>query len=133
MAFEFVLSEKRGRVGLVTLDRPKALNALCAQLVDELAALVTDPDAKDILPDGFHGSPSYWNVVRGRSFATPDPLPAPIPRNEMVTYEISLNDFSTTGTFAGAQANLTANADLADLGVNVIELLPEVLRRLRKA
>ncbi|MEQ9124129.1 MAG: enoyl-CoA hydratase, partial [Alphaproteobacteria bacterium] len=37
MAFEFVLSEKRGRVGLITLNRPKALNALCAQLVDELA------------------------------------------------------------------------------------------------
>lgn len=40
MAFEFVLSEKRGRVGLITLDRPKALNALCAQLVEELAQTV---------------------------------------------------------------------------------------------
>jgi len=48
MAFEFVLSEKRGRVGLITLNRPKALNALCAQLVDELAqtidALEADPE-----------------------------------------------------------------------------------------
>lgn len=48
MAFEFVLSEKRGRVGLVTLNRPKALNALCAQLVNELAqtidALEADPE-----------------------------------------------------------------------------------------
>ncbi len=48
MAFEFVLSEKRGRVGLITLNRPKALNALCAQLVYELAqtvdALEADPD-----------------------------------------------------------------------------------------
>lgn len=49
MAFEFVLSEKRGRVGLITLNRPKALNALCAQLVDELAQTVDQLEAdKDV-------------------------------------------------------------------------------------
>jgi len=56
MAFEFVKSEKRGRVGLITLDRPKALNALCAQLVDELAqtvdALEADPDIGCIVLTG---------------------------------------------------------------------------------
>ena len=45
MAFEFVLSEKRGRVGLINLNRPKALNALCAQLVDELAQTVDQLEA----------------------------------------------------------------------------------------
>jgi len=87
-------------------------------------AWLTDPEAHDILPDGFHGSPAYWNAVKGRTFTKPDPLPAPIPRNELVIYEISLNDFSTSGTFSGATANLTANADLVDLGVNAIELMP---------
>ena len=34
----FVLSETRGRVGLLTLNRPKALNALNDQLMDQLGA-----------------------------------------------------------------------------------------------
>lgn len=36
MAFETVLFEKRGKVGLITLNRPQALNAINAQLVSEL-------------------------------------------------------------------------------------------------
>ena len=41
--FEFVKVEKRGeddRVGLVTLNRPKALNALCGPLMDDLLVKV---------------------------------------------------------------------------------------------
>lgn len=34
--FQYVLVEKRGRVGLITLNRPKALNALCNDLMKEL-------------------------------------------------------------------------------------------------
>lgn len=36
MAFENIRVETRGAVGVITLDRPKALNALCAALIDEL-------------------------------------------------------------------------------------------------
>jgi enoyl-CoA hydratase len=36
MAFETVLFEKRGKAGLITLNRPKAANALNAQLISEL-------------------------------------------------------------------------------------------------
>jgi enoyl-CoA hydratase len=38
MAFETILVETRGKVGLVTLNRPQVLNALNATLVDELNA-----------------------------------------------------------------------------------------------
>lgn len=36
MAYEMIVVETHGRVGLIRLDRPKALNALCAQLIEEL-------------------------------------------------------------------------------------------------
>ena len=36
MSYENILVETRGRVGLVTLNRPKALNALNDKLMDEL-------------------------------------------------------------------------------------------------
>jgi enoyl-CoA hydratase len=36
MSYEFILTETRGRVGLVTLNRPQVLNALNHQLVGEL-------------------------------------------------------------------------------------------------
>jgi len=36
MSFEHIVAETRGRVGLITLNRPSALNALNDQLVDEV-------------------------------------------------------------------------------------------------
>jgi enoyl-CoA hydratase len=44
-SFETILIEKRERVGLVTLNRPKALNALCAQLIAELEQALNDLEA----------------------------------------------------------------------------------------
>lgn len=41
MAYDNILVETRGRVGLVTLNRPKALNALNDALMDELGAALT--------------------------------------------------------------------------------------------
>ena len=35
MSFEMILAEKRGRVGLITLNRPRALNALNDQVVND--------------------------------------------------------------------------------------------------
>jgi enoyl-CoA hydratase len=44
---EFVRSEKRGRVGVITLDRPKQLNALNPQLMQELGAALQAFDADE--------------------------------------------------------------------------------------
>jgi len=45
MAYEHILAEKKGRVGLITLNRPKALNALCTPLIDELGAALAGFEA----------------------------------------------------------------------------------------
>jgi len=36
VSYEFIIAETRGRVGLITLNRPKQLNALCDALVEEM-------------------------------------------------------------------------------------------------
>jgi len=47
VSYEFILAEQRGRVGVVTLNRPKQLNALNAQLMQELAKALYEFDADD--------------------------------------------------------------------------------------
>jgi enoyl-CoA hydratase len=47
MAYENILTEMRGRVGLITLNRPKALNALNDALMDELGQALKAFDADD--------------------------------------------------------------------------------------
>ncbi|MGI9440348.1 MAG: enoyl-CoA hydratase-related protein, partial [Parvibaculales bacterium] len=40
MKYENILVERRGAIGLITLHRPKALNALCQVLMDELTLAI---------------------------------------------------------------------------------------------
>ena len=47
MAYEMIVVETQGRVGIIRLDRPKALYALCAQLIDELADAIDRYEADD--------------------------------------------------------------------------------------
>ena len=47
MPFENIFTETRGRVGLVTLNRPASLNALNDALMDELTLALQDFDARD--------------------------------------------------------------------------------------
>ncbi|WP_425406920.1 enoyl-CoA hydratase [Hwanghaeella sp.] len=49
MAYEYILVETRGPVGLITLNRPKALNALCAGLIAELGKALDDMEADDAI------------------------------------------------------------------------------------
>src|SRR3982751_3891499 len=53
MAFETILVETRGKVGLITLNRPQALNALNSMLVGEVNAAL----------DGFEADPTVGCVV----------------------------------------------------------------------
>ncbi len=47
MPYENIIVEIRGPVGLVTLSRPKAMNALCAALIRELGAALDTLEADD--------------------------------------------------------------------------------------
>ena len=47
MSYENILVETRGRVGVITLNRPKALNALCTPLIDELVQAIDAFEADD--------------------------------------------------------------------------------------
>ena len=47
MSYELIKVEQRGRVGLITLDRPKQLNALSPQLMQELGAALQAFDANE--------------------------------------------------------------------------------------
>jgi len=49
MSNKFILVEKRGAVGLIILNRPEALNALCAGLIEELAGALDDMEADEAI------------------------------------------------------------------------------------
>ena len=49
MAYEHILVETRGSAGLITLNRPKAMNALCADLAREIAEAVNAYEADDAI------------------------------------------------------------------------------------
>ena len=45
MAYENIIAERRGNVGFITLNRPKALNALNSALIDELGEAIDGYEA----------------------------------------------------------------------------------------
>ncbi|ATE58670.1 enoyl-CoA hydratase [Thauera sinica] len=47
MTYELIIAETRGRVGLITLNRPKALNALNDQVVNEIGTALDGFEADD--------------------------------------------------------------------------------------
>ena len=47
MSYEHILVEKKDKVGVVTLNRPEALNALCTALTEELVEALDDFEADD--------------------------------------------------------------------------------------
>ena len=49
MGYEHILTEKKDAVGIITLNRPKALNALCAALIEELGKALDDMETDDVI------------------------------------------------------------------------------------
>ena len=49
MSYENILVETRGRVGIITLNRPKALNALCDALIQELGQAIDAFEADEAI------------------------------------------------------------------------------------
>ena len=49
MAYEYIKLEKRGAVGIVTLDRPQALNALCAGLIADMGRALDELEADEAI------------------------------------------------------------------------------------
>ena len=47
MAYNNIIAEKRGCVGLITLNRPKAMNALNPELMSELARALDEFEVDD--------------------------------------------------------------------------------------
>ena len=47
MSYKTIKVENHGRVGLIALDRPQVLNALCAELIDELGDALDGMEADD--------------------------------------------------------------------------------------
>ena len=87
MAYEHILLETRGAVGLVTLNRPEALNALCAALIEELAAAL----------DAFEADDSIGAIVltgSDKAFAAGADIKEMSGRSYMDVY---LSDFITVG------------------------------------
>lgn len=73
-----------------------------------------DPYAR-FLPEGVHGPARVVAHSSAPALAEPPPL------STWVVYELHVGTFSPEGTYRGAQAKL---AELADLGVTAVELLP---------
>jgi enoyl-CoA hydratase len=47
MAYHDIIVERKGRIGIITLNRPKALNALCDSLIAELGRALDDFEGDD--------------------------------------------------------------------------------------
>ena len=87
MTYENILVETRGAVGLITLNRPKALNALCDALVREMGRAL----------DGFEADAAIGAVVvtgSDKAFAAGADIKEMASRDYMDVY---LRDFITDG------------------------------------
>ncbi len=86
-AYQNIKTETKGRVGIIRLDRPKALNALCAELVRELGQAL----------DAFEADPAIGCMVltgSDKAFAAG----ADIKEMKDQTYQdVFLKDFITVG------------------------------------
>ena len=87
MTYENILVETRGRVGLIRLNRPKSLNALCAALIAELGQALDAFEADD-------GIGAIVLTGSEKAFAAGADIKEMASRSYM---EVDLQDFITKG------------------------------------
>jgi enoyl-CoA hydratase len=87
MTTEFIIVEKKDQIGVITLNRPEAMNALCAGLIEELASALDDFEADDAIS---------VIVITGsdKAFAAGADIKEMADKTYMDAYE---NDFITVG------------------------------------
>ena len=103
MAYENIQVDTRGAVGIVTLDRPKALNALCAALIEELGDALDKFEADDSIG---------CIVITGsqKAFAAGADIKEMAPKSYMDVY---MADFITVGWERVAQCRKPTIAAVA--------------------
>jgi glutamine synthetase len=67
MAYETILTSKEGMLGIITLNRPQAMNALSLKLVNELISAL-DEFEKDSLLRQTLGEPMFEEYLKQKSF-----------------------------------------------------------------
>ena len=86
-AYQNIQTETKGRVGIIRLDRPKALNALCAELVREMGLAL----------DGFEADPGIGCIVltgSDKAFAAGADIKEMLDKSYQ---DVFLQDFITVG------------------------------------
>ena len=106
-SYDNILVEKRGRVGLITLNRPKALNALCDALIADVnhatTSLDADPDTGAIVITGSE-----------KAFAAGADIKEMAPRGYVESY--SANKFSEWADIMKVQTPIIAAVNGFALG-----------------
>lgn len=97
--YETILLERRGRVGIITLNRPKALNALNSQLMHEVVSVVEDLD-------GDHGIGAILITGSEKAFAAGADIKEMQPKSYMDVYAEDL--FSAWDRLSAARTPIVA-------------------------
>ncbi|ORI17113.1 enoyl-CoA hydratase [Rhodococcus sp. 1163] len=97
--YETILLERRGRVGIITLNRPKALNALNSQLMHEVVSAVEDLD-------GDHGIGAILITGSEKAFAAGADIKEMQPKSYMDVYTEDL--FSAWDRLSAARTPIVA-------------------------
>ena len=95
----------------------KIRDGICYRLMVDRGADYPDP-ASRFQPEGVH---SWSEVIDPSRFTWTDQTWRGIDRDEAIIYELHVGTFTPEGTFDAASARL---AELADLGVTAVQLLP---------
>jgi enoyl-CoA hydratase/3-hydroxyacyl-CoA dehydrogenase len=133
-----VIYEKKGDVGVITLRRPKALNALSSKVVSEIAAwckvIKNDPEVKAAVVVGFGNKAfaagadikamaQFTEPARGEAFARSSQIDTTEMENLGKPVVAAMNGFALGG---GNELAMCCHARVAPRGLKMLAGQPEV-------